>query len=155
MNPDQENFEALRKLLALKKYEQPPPRYFSELPTKIWTRIEREPVSVPFWERFLPNVGINPALAYSFGLLACGTLVLGIGHSLKSDPTQVVVQPLVDDIWGGAPKVAGAGSSGMTLSNFQPTQMASTNPVMSSEPLPSLFGNPQLQTAPVSFSPGQ
>ncbi len=155
MNPDQENFDDLRKLLVLKKYEQPPPGYFAELPTRIWTRIEREP-SESFWERFLPNFGINPAMAYSFGLLACGTLVFGIGYSLRTtEGTETAIRPLSDDIWDSpAPKVAASDSLG--LSNFQSmTHMASTNPVMSAGPLPSLFGTPSIQVAPVNFSPAQ
>lgn len=156
MNPDQENFETLRKLLALKKYEQPPPRYFSELPTRIWTRIEREPVSIPFWERFLPNFGLNPALAYSFGLLACGTLVFGIGYSLRTEPTQTAIRPISDDnLQVSSSGVATVETTGLSPGNFQPAQLASTNPVMNAEPLRSLFGNPQIQLAPVGFSPGQ
>lgn len=153
MNPDQENFEALRKLLVLKKYEQPPPGYFAQLPTRIWTRIEREPATESIWERFLPNWSLNPALAYSFGLLACGSLVFGIGYSLREDSTQTAVRPILDEAWDLTPQVATSEPAGLT--HFHPTQLASTNPVMNPAPLPSLFGNPQLQISPAGFSPRQ
>ncbi len=153
MNQDQENFEALRKLMALKKYEKPPPRYFTDLPGQIWNRIEREPAQNSFWERFFPNIGINPAFAYTFGLLACGSLVFGIGYSLRTETAEVVTRPIANDNWRFAPKLATTDGAGLNLSNFQPTQLASTNPVMNS--LPSLFEGMSLRVAPVNYSPGQ
>jgi hypothetical protein len=155
MNSDQD-FEDLRKLLALKKYEQPPPRYFSELPGRIWVRIEREGQTTSFWARFVPNLGLSPALAYSFGLLACGTLVFGIGYSLRTESAQTATTPLANE--NGlltSPRLATKGSSGVAFSNYQATQLASTNPVMNSEPLPSLFNTLPVQVAPVNYSPGQ
>ncbi len=156
MNSDQENFEALRKLLALKKYEQPPPRYFSELSTRILNRIEREPQTIPFWERFFPNIGLNPALAYSFGLLACGTLVFGLGYSLKTEPEQTVAHPFGDENRSIASSMPAAQDApGLSLSNYQVNQLASTNPVMGTEPLPSLFDGLNLRVTPVNYSSGK
>ena len=153
MNADQENFEALRKLLALKKYEQPPPRYFSELPSRIWTRLEREPETSSFWQRFFPNWELSPAIAYSFGLLACATLVFGISYSLKTGTEQVVARPISNDNLGmPVPQVATKQSSGLSLSNYQPAQMASTNPVMNTEPL---FNGVNLRIEPANYSPGR
>ena len=156
MNSDQD-FEDLRRLLSLKKYEQPPPRYFSDLPSRIWVRIEREDQSPSFWARLFPNLGLNPALAYSFGLLACGTLVFGIGYGLNTDQEQTASGPLVNEgLMMAAPKLANGMSSQLSLSNFQATQLASTNPVMNTEPLPSLFNSyPSVQVAPVNYSPGR
>ena len=152
MNPDQENFEALRKLLALKKYEQPPPRYFSELPSKIWIRIEREPET--FWERFLPDLRINPGLAYSFGLLACATLVFGLTQALNTENSHTAIRPITGQELAAPQMATTDGISPLGLSNFD-SKSASTNPVINPEPLPSLFGTPRLQVAPASFSPGQ
>lgn len=155
MNSDQENFENLRKLLALKKYEQPPPRYFSELPGRIWTRIEREEQTTSFWSRFFPNLGLSPAFAYSFGLLACGALVFGIGYTLNTEPEQTTAigfNPNENELLA-SPRLATKGA--VELNNFQATQLASTNPVINSEPLPSLFNSFPVQAAPVNYSPGQ
>jgi hypothetical protein len=152
MNPDQENFESLRILLAWKRHESPPPRYFSELPSRIWTRIEREPVALPFWQRFFPNIGISPAFAYSFGLLACGTLFFGVAYSLKTDSAQTVAQPFGTEMI--SPQLASENGTGMNLP-YQQMQMASTNPVMNTDPLPSLFTGVKLHVEPVSFSPGR
>lgn len=155
MNSDQD-FEDLRKLLSLKKYEQPPPRYFSELPARIWVRIEREGRTETFWARLFPNVGLSPAMAYSFGLLACGTLVFGIGYSLRTESTQSAPIPFANQ--NGlltSPKMATKESVGTAFSNYQAAQLASTNPVMNAQPLPSLFNTLPVQAAPVNYSPGQ
>ena len=75
MNPDPENFENLRKLLALKRHEQPPPGYFNRLPDTILSRIKAgDQPSESFWERLLPRVILRPAFAYGFGLAACAML---------------------------------------------------------------------------------
>ncbi|MEO5804487.1 MAG: hypothetical protein ABIR24_13255 [Verrucomicrobiota bacterium] len=154
MNLDQENFEALRKLLALKKYEQPPPRYFSELSTRIWARIEREPQATSFWERLFPNFGLSPALAYSFGLLACGTLVFGISYSLNTDSEQIAARP-IGDTSPFPSQLATKETPALNLSNYQVNQLASTNPVMNSEQPRSLFNGLNLRVEPVNYSPGQ
>lgn len=151
MNPEQENFDALRKLLALKKYEQPPPRYFTDLPTQIWARIEREPETIPFWQRFLPNFGLSPAMAYSFGLLACGGLVFGIGYSLSGDSEQTISRPITQG--GGFDLLTAQVATG-----DQPNRgndYASTNPVMAPGALPSLFKGFNLRAEPANFSPAQ
>lgn len=95
MNADPENFDALKKLLALKRHEQPPPGYFNELPQQIWKRIEAKEAQPSFWERIFGGVALKPAVAYAFGLVVCGTLIFGIGSALNSEkPSPVAATPL-------------------------------------------------------------
>lgn len=156
MNSDPD-FEDLRRLLALKKYEQPPPRYFSELPSRIWVRIEREGRTTSFWARIFPKVGLNPALVYGFGLLACGTLIFGIGYALQTESDEAVSSPVVNEnLLLASPRLAIKTGPELSLSNYQASRLASTNPVMNSEPLPSLFNSfPPVQVSPVNYSSGQ
>ena len=156
MNSEQqEDFDALRKLLALKKHEQPPPRYFSDLPTQIWARIEREPKLLPFWQRILPNFGLSPAMAYSFGLLACGGLVFGLGYSLSGEAEQNIARPIAGNgTWDLSPKVVAQEANGLNFPN-RGNDYASTNPVMAPDALPSLFSGTSLRAVPVNFSPAR
>ena len=156
MNMEQENFEALRKLLVLKKYEQPPPRYFSELPGRIWARIEPKSSALSFWQRLFPNIGVSPAFAYSFGLLACGSLFLGIVYSLNTVPQQSIGPHLANGNWPeNSPRLATTEGVGMKLEPYRPTQNASTNPVINAEPLPSLFDGFRLRAQSVNYTPPQ
>lgn len=43
MENSPESFEALQRLLSLKRHEVPPPRFFDELPSRIMGRIESRP----------------------------------------------------------------------------------------------------------------
>ena len=156
MNSEHEDFETLRQLLALKRHEVPPPRYFSELPGQIWARIEREPAALSFWQRIFPSVGLSPALAYSFGLLACGTLFFGVAYTLKTDPGQTAARPFaIESSPLDSPTLASGKGLGFNLTPSQSVLLASTNPVMNAEALPSLFDGPPLRMQLINHSPGQ
>jgi hypothetical protein len=84
MNSDPGDFEALRKLMALKRHEQPPPGYFNRLPDKIMGRLERGDGQPRFWENFLTVFTFRPALAYGFALAAFSALTLSVIYSVKT-----------------------------------------------------------------------
>jgi hypothetical protein len=147
MNADPENFDSLKKLLAAKRHEQPPPGYFNELPKKIWHRIETEEVQISWWERVFGGIALKPAVAYAFGLVVCGTLIIGIGSSLNSDRNPVAVStPL--------PQQQTLGPSGVGLAEGKALitpakETSSTNPV--TDPV-QLF-QPDIQVQPVLHRP--
>lgn len=100
MNSDPEDFKALRRLLVLKRYEQPPPGYFNDFskqvvarirageqgdPPSLWKRLLGGPF---FWQRLSAAVEARPALAGVFGAAVCALLISGIVYS-ESAPAPV------------------------------------------------------------------
>jgi hypothetical protein len=90
MNSEPENFQQLRRLLMLKRHEQPPPGYFDGFSRRVIIRIKAgetggEAVGIVrmFWEanwlgRLWSALEEKPALAGAFTLSVCGLLLAGI-----------------------------------------------------------------------------
>jgi hypothetical protein len=109
MNSDQENFEQLRRLLALKRYELPPPRYFNEFSSQVIARIragergESSSVLESFFgetswlQRLWGALESRPAFAGAFGATMCGLLLAGIVYSSNVDVGISEVGPMVGD----------------------------------------------------------
>jgi hypothetical protein len=146
MNADPENFDQLKKLLALKRHETPPPGYFNELPNKIWARIEREDAEPTFWQKIFPSIGIKPAAAYAFGLAVCGALIFTIGSVVQTEPEQPLVGiPLTQQTQNFKIVPVAPAADLRSIQEF-----SSTNPVTNPQPF---FPVPQLQVEPASFHP--
>jgi hypothetical protein len=88
MNSGQEDFEQLRKLLKLKRYEQPPPGYFSRFSDGVINRLERGAHSRHVqtaagglgWFGALRRVlAQNPISAGIFAV--CGIMMVVVGNS--------------------------------------------------------------------------
>lgn len=86
---DDQNFEDLRKLLALKKHEQPPPGYFNRLPGKILARIEAAEPSVQstWWDWMVARFDARPVLACAYGFTISALLLMGfrLSQVLQAD----------------------------------------------------------------------
>ncbi len=101
MNPEQENFQELRRLLALKRHEQPPPGYFNGFSREVIARIragerlERESLverfiwDLPWVQRLWGALETKPAVAAGFGVVICGLLAWGALYSENGASTQV------------------------------------------------------------------
>jgi hypothetical protein len=89
MMNDEQNFQDLRKLLALKKHEQPPPGYFNRLPGKILVRIEASELASQstWWDWLVARFDARPILACAYGFTISGLLLMGfrLSQSLQSD----------------------------------------------------------------------
>jgi hypothetical protein len=98
MNPEQEH-QALRRLLALKRHEQPPPGYFNRFSGQVIARIragEQAPDSL--WERLSLDLSwvqrlwtafeTKPLLAGAFGVTVCGLITTGFLFSDRSSTLQ-------------------------------------------------------------------
>jgi len=97
MSPEQEIFKQLRRLLVLKRYEQPPPGYFKDFSHQVIIRIqagervedsifERLHWEAPWLHRLWTALEAKPILAGAFGVAVCGLLISGIVYSEKMEP---------------------------------------------------------------------
>ena len=83
MSPDSQNFEALRRLISLKRYERPHPRYFNQFSSQVIARIkagehlQEAATSGGFsWlHRLWAAFETKPILAGAAGLGACALVV--------------------------------------------------------------------------------
>jgi hypothetical protein len=84
MNGDPENFESLRRLLAWKRQEQPPPGYFNDFSRRVIARIEagERGADRAGWSAWVQRVWLalqaRPAFAGAFGAAVCAFLVVGM-----------------------------------------------------------------------------
>jgi hypothetical protein len=153
MNSDLNDFEALRKLMALKRHELPPPGYFSRLPDKIAARLEREGGQSGFWDKFLAGFAFRPAFAYSFALAAFSALTLSVIYSVRLQPQETAQTPLGNDWRSSAPDEAMASQADSLEPLHVANWMGSTNPGAQALSLPSLFGSSVHNHAvPVSYA---
>jgi hypothetical protein len=91
MNSSPENQDLIRKLLAIKRYEQPPPGYFESFSHKVIARIEAPSTSaaLPWWRQWFAGLAEQPLLASTYGMLFAGLLVVAVGlaqSSTEEDP---------------------------------------------------------------------
>lgn len=107
MNHDSENFEQLRRLVAVKRHEQPPPGYFNSFSRQVCARIqagERAGASSFFgrffdFQSFWASFEAKPVLAAAVGIAVCGFLLTGIVYStehLETDGQAFIAPPVVD-----------------------------------------------------------
>ena len=145
MDSSPENFEGVQRLLRLKRYEQPPPRYFRNFSNRVIARIERGESrrASGWWERF--GFDLRPAIAAAAGMTGCALIFLGIGSAVDGDARAVA-----ENSPAGASLLAP-----QFVNAIEPQEAAaanSTNPVFAPQisPLPGRIGS---QIVPVSYRP--
>lgn len=85
MNQDQQNFESVRRLLALKRHEVPPPGYFNNFSRQVLARIragEAEEsagmvAAMPWLFSWLQKLETKPVFAGGFATALCLLLIFG------------------------------------------------------------------------------
>ena len=141
MNENENNFESLRRLLAFKNRETPPPGYFNDFSRRVVARIrtgEANESSVAWFSKLLQAFEFKPAFAGSFAGALCLVLVFGIVYAQRPD---VAPQPLLTSSTLVAPPamasptdfISPTGSSGLIASN---------NSVLNLGSVASLFNQP-------------
>ncbi|HEX4264662.1 MAG TPA: hypothetical protein VH597_10010 [Verrucomicrobiae bacterium] len=84
MNPDSENFDSLRQLLALKRHEIPPPGYFDRFSRDVMARIKvgesggAVGFELSWFQRLLSVFDVKPMFAGAFGTAVCAFLISGV-----------------------------------------------------------------------------
>jgi hypothetical protein len=153
MNENKNNFESLRRLLALKRHETPPPGYFEKFSREVAVRIRAGEVGgmadaferLPWLFRLLSAFETKPAFAGGFACALCLLLLFGIVYAERPDAapltlpqTTGITSPLY-----AAPSIAW-NSLPMGQPVAQPVSYSSTNPVFNANAQPSAmwFGSP-------------
>jgi hypothetical protein len=81
--------DQLRRLLKLKRYEQPPPRFFNEFSTQIVARLKAgqdSSLGATWLKRLWDALELRPLVPAAFGAAICGLLVLAAVYT-DSDTT--------------------------------------------------------------------
>ncbi|MGD0744909.1 MAG: hypothetical protein ABSA45_07125 [Verrucomicrobiota bacterium] len=155
MNASENNFESLRRLMALKRHEIPPPGYFNSFSGQVMFRI-RAGETAGSWElagpswlmKILQVFEAKPVYIGSFASMLCLLLLLGIVYAERPDAT------LKTTLFTAMtqPAVSLADATLPDLSSAQTGLAVNTNPVFSLEPIASPFDQHNPLVQPVSFS---
>lgn len=107
MNSEEQSqdFGELQRLLKLKRYEQPPPRYFNDFSAKVISHIQEDTsvtrfeatnnlVSrIPWLRRIWRKLEAQPALSGMIATVACGLMVAGVFFMEETAPQNLVLNP--------------------------------------------------------------
>jgi hypothetical protein len=135
MSPIPDDFEQLRRLLALKRHEQPPPGYFHGFSRQVIVRIQAgelgdaEEASLwsfsggSFLQRIWATLDARPVLAGAFGVAVCGFFVVGAlmsDNAVAKDP--LPPGPIVHSgpVWQQEPNADVQFSSLAAVPNYEP-----------------------------------
>jgi hypothetical protein len=99
MSSSPEDFEALRKLMKLKRYEQPPPRFFEDFSSRVQDGIlAAKPASfgveAPWLARFFRFLEANSLVAGGFATAVCALMLGGLFYSESLDQMTAAVAPV-------------------------------------------------------------
>lgn len=103
MNNDLQDFKDLRRLLALKRHEQPPPGYFHHFSGNVISRIragEQAPdyaahssFAWPWLQRFWNALETKPALAGALGASLCAVMLWAVVSTGNLGTTTIATEP--------------------------------------------------------------
>ena len=159
MNENENNFEALRRLLALKRHEIPPPGYFNNFSGNVISRIRAgETASESFFAegswlvKFFQIFEAKPAFAGAFASALCLVLVFGIVSVDR--PEYSVYQPLLQTAESTSLPLATASPTTLSQSSDQAmfASSISNNSISSLQPVASIFGQQNPFAQQVNFS---
>ncbi len=162
MNENQPNFESLRRLLALKRHEMPPPRYFDSFSSQVIARIRAGEAKTPAsllehlsgqipWLLKLPQAfETKPAFAGAYAFALCLLLVAGAIFAERPESTSQAS-------WETTSQTIPSFTSATTAALPQPVNQMlmadnSTDPMFNFQSIPSSFGQISPGAQLVSYS---
>ena len=165
MESQPENFENLRRLLALKRHEQPPPGYFEDFSRGVFLRLQEGESSraigwdsvtweAPWLHRLWEALSGKPMLTGAFGVAACALVLGGVLYAERLELPAMAnngVAQAAMNLPGGAPALFNQPLDrpelvSNTNSSIQPNIPSGLfggviNPELASRPFNSLGGN--------------
>jgi hypothetical protein len=149
------DFDTLQSLLKLKRYEQPPPRYFDSLSGRVRHRL----LGPDGWRRqtlfslFNMEFGIKPMLFFVLGAVCCLVALAGFSYVLvKGSPSSGNHPSAAPSLVGPAILLPAAPAAGTPESGaFVRDGDFSTNLLSSPSPATSPVGGFQFKPTPVSY----
>jgi hypothetical protein len=141
MNPENQDFESLRRLVRLKRHEQPPPRYLNDFSSQVIQRIKAEVLTsrperikplateAPWMQRLLRLFEGKPMLAGGLGAAVCALLLMGLAYSERME-----APPSRPELGGGMMQASGQIPT-PAFGTHAALAVSSTNPVTG----PSIF----------------
>ena len=140
----------VERIVALKRFEQPPPAYFCLLPGRIINRIENGEDQSSFWEKFIRSFGYRPLLASALGMTVCVVLTVGIGVTPQADERTAAGDLSVANQW----VMRSSATGGTESARVEERWLGSTNPVMAPQPARLLISTPQDRAMPIPLYHG-
>jgi len=176
MEREEQNFEKLSRLLALKRHEVPPPGYFNNFSREVIARIKAgdrgesaAPATAFSWEntwfgRLWTALEARPAFAALCGMVLCGVLVFGLAYSETGNGSDtpagiaIFMAPEVAPVLNVAADAPALPANPLVTPVGAAMAPSSTGGIMPASAQPgSLFARPGLNVQPASYSigPGQ
>jgi hypothetical protein len=157
------NFESLRRLLALKRHEVPPPGYFNNFSGQVISRIragaarksssvsESLSIEAPWLSKLFQAFSAKPAFASAFAFALCMLLVFGIVFAERPDYS--APQPLLAQATENSAPLAAVSQAMLPSDQTMLASGINNNSMSSLQPVASLFGSQNPFAQQVSFSP--
>jgi hypothetical protein len=101
MDPVEDQFASLRRLLVVKRHEQPPPGYFDRLPDRIQHRLAAGEAGRPasWWQSLLAQMDLRPAIAGAFALAVGALFLFGLSLPEQASRPQAQAPGIAADPW--------------------------------------------------------
>jgi hypothetical protein len=137
MNDHPDKQQELQKMLALKRHEIPPPRFFRSFSERVLDRLNTPEPPPPRTLRHRLGLGADPkpVMVCLSGVAVCALLVVGLLASLRMEPARPAPPPPDDQtylILAPSPTAQPGVVDGVVPINFTGPQPSLAGPVMDS-----------------------